>query len=409
MSLGPNNISSKLIDGVTIAPFIWLITGMLWLDKGDKIMVTVMAVAVLFSLIFRRPSWHSIKGNHWFWLIFSLSILAIIAYQTHGYSSREVRALLASSLFIAVVPRQNLTLKLFNAIVLLAGPSALGTIYFQMEIMHLNRLTMSINAIPMATLFAAFNLLAFVSFFAQRDKKLKVGFAISWVCSLVAVVMTDTRGIWLALIIGLIMASLYLLYRSQIKHKTGVLATGFITVAIAGALLYPSIQPRIKATLYEYNKITAGNLNTSIGLRLQMWQAVAIMAPEKLWLGYGDGHSQRLDELHQQGKVSHALHHFNPAHYHNQYIDNLIKNGVIGLVALLCLLVAPALLARNHAKFIFIMVISLIMLYGIAGLTDVPLNHGQTIFAYVLLLTLLFNLEGSHFQQGESCAQGHQV
>lgn len=82
------------------------------------------------------------------------------------------------------------------------------------------------------------------------------------------------------------------------------------------------------------------------------------------------------------------MYNLQPAHYHNQYIDKLVKNGVVGLVLFLSLLLTPLWLCskEHYAKYI---TISLCTLLAIASLTDVPFNHGQTLFIYMTYICIL--------------------
>ncbi len=92
----------------------------------------------------------------------------------------------------------------------------------------------------------------------------------------------------------------------------------------------------------------------------------------------------------KEGRISQCLYKLKPAHITaNQYIDKLVKNGVIGLALFLLLLLAPLWLYHkdHYTKYI---TISLCALLAIASLTDVPFfNHGQTLFIFMVYVCLL--------------------
>ncbi|MFA0520707.1 O-antigen ligase family protein, partial [Vibrio sp. 10N.222.55.E8] len=104
---------------------------------------------------------------------------------------------------------------------------------------------------------------------------------------------------------------------------------------LAMSLSYNQIEDRINSTLVEIHKISNGDMTSSIGLRFQMWKSARYSFVKSPIYGLGDSHREVLIELNKEGLVDDSLVKFSPNHYHNQFIDKLVKTGIIGLISML--------------------------------------------------------------------------
>ncbi|MCG6359225.1 hypothetical protein K6U58_11610, partial [Vibrio fluvialis] len=95
--------------------------------------------------------------------------------------------------------------------------------------------------------------------------------------------------------------------------------------------------------------------------------------------------------LYKQRKITKALYDYHPPHYHNQFIDSVVKSGLIGLAFLLLLLILPLYLVRHTIKNTKNIVTAVVALYVVMGLTDAPFYNGQTFILYVLTMLVLLN------------------
>ena len=80
--------------------------------------------------------------------------------------------------------------------------------------------------------------------------------------------------------------------------------------------------------------------NTSLGARFEMWKSALEMAKEKPLFGWGiqgatEKRKQETEEKIATGNIGQFT------HAHNQYLDDLSKRGVVGLLALLAVLFIP--------------------------------------------------------------------
>jgi len=80
-----------------------------------------------------------------------------------------------------------------------------------------------------------------------------------------------------------------------------------------------------------------------------MWKSALLMAQEKPWLGWGvQGVSEKRKQQFEQGLISQFASGFN--HAHNQYLDDLSKRGIVGLLALIGVFFVPFYLFWRNLK-----------------------------------------------------------
>ncbi|GAB7219009.1 hypothetical protein VcTj87_08300 [Vibrio comitans] len=148
-----------------------------------------------------------------------------------------------------------------------------------------------------------------------------------------------------------------------------------------------SIENRISQTKNEIENIENGNLNTSIGLRLQMWKAGLYIIRDHFITGVGEGHMKLKSELSSKGIISKNASIL--SHYHNQIINDTVKYGIVGLVLLIASFILPInLLFKNNNLYTNLGYI-LIVHYAITCMTDVPLHNAQTHAFYFCLIFIL--------------------
>ncbi len=376
-----------------LLPYIWLFTGLLVLRNSDKTMIVMMVIAIVATLIHRglAPIKENLRNDKTLWLLLAVTGYAIFSYFYHGVSSREIRALLGASFFLICFPRELLTQKVLLGLTLLGSSLCLAYACYYNLYLNMGRSRWPINAIPFATMCAVFGVLAITQLSRTSSLSIKLQTILALILSLSAIVLTETRGIWLGFIVT---AAIILLLKAKNKGISWKYATiGLAAFLCIGFVVKPQIEQRIEQTQTEISTITSGNLNTSIGLRFQMWKLAPDMIKDNYILGLGNKHALRFSELYKQDLISKALFSFQPAHYHNQYLDKLIKTGIVGLFLLLALLALPLAQSKKLVTERKYQLIGISSLFAIAALTDVPFNHGQTLFTYLLLVCGLSNFK----------------
>lgn len=73
-------------------------------------------------------------------------------------------------------------------------------------------------------------------------------------------------------------------------------------------------------------------------------------------------------------------------HYHNQFLNKMVKSGSLGLILLISILIYPLARVKHLQPLTKYITIGAVTLFFIAGLTDVPFNHPQPLMLYLLFL-----------------------
>ncbi|MEC6824741.1 O-antigen ligase family protein [Photobacterium piscicola] len=381
-------LKKYLINGLILLPFIWLSTGMLILRNGDKTMVVMIIISLITTLLIYGSTTlkHNISTNKTLWLLFVICSYFLFSYYYHGLSSREIRSFIAATLLVAIFPSSLLTKKIIIWLTVISALISFCFAYYCMFYMHWNRSIWPINAIPYSTLIASIGVISLSLCLASANNTEKAVTFLAFLLSSYALVITETRGVWLGFIVSLAIIFIIFITTKKIKITGRSAVITIILIAGISVMSKPLISQRLAQTHQEYSDIKSGDLNTSIGLRLQMWQSAPMFIEHHEILGQGNQYLALLDTLYRQGHISKSLYTFQPPHFHNQYVDYMVKKGVIGLILLLCLFILPLCLLKNTSILQRYITISLVSLFAVASLTDVPLNHGQTIFMYIFWL-----------------------
>ncbi len=114
--------------------------------------------------------------------------------------------------------------------------------------------------------------------------------------------------------------------------------------------------------------------------RFVLWEA-AIKATPNLLIGVGTGdYTNVLNDYY----ISHNLSQFSLSNYnaHNQFIQTLLSNGILGLVALLIMMIRPLVLSIRYQNPLGILVFFSFFIYG---LTEVFLGRYQGVVFFALM------------------------
>ncbi|CAH7460093.1 O-antigen ligase family protein [Vibrio chagasii] len=383
------NLIKRNLSILLLLPYFIAVTGMLVLDGGDKKIIPFIIVSTIISiLLYKKELIVKNLKSPFIWLLSLLCSYTIFSYYYHGASSREMRALLGAMLFLLFFPYQILTQRVIQWIVL-AGSFivCINSIYFNLY-MGIERNAGYINPIPYATSCALLSIVAFSLLLDTCSLKRKALPLIAFLLSLPPIILSETRGIWLAFSLSIFFIFIAKCTKNP-PSKSQILLVFIFTAILTstGAFLFKDkINERYNQTIYEVKKIQSGDYNTSVGLRLQMWMLAPELIKQKPILGHGQEQREILKGKLKNGEISTHLYRYASAHYHNQYLDKMVKSGVIGLILAIGLLLYPLMRVAKLSSLDKYIVIGLVSLFFIAGLTDVPFNHSQTLMLYLLFL-----------------------
>ena len=378
------NIKSHFFDTIILLPIYWTFTGMFLYPNGKKAMVAIVLIAAITSL-YKYGINHikdNLKNNKFIWLLAASSIFAILADSYYGYSTSQLRAFVSLFVYFSILPTQLNSKIELKSLTLTGAATSLIYLLIQMLVYDNYGRTWTINPLPYATFICSIAIMSLYFLLHSNSFKQRALWLIAFITTLLPIFYSQARGLWLALSVAILL----LVIKSFINNKKSILLLIplILVTAIPTYLASDKITQRIEQTISETKQISAANLNTSIGMRLQMWKAALYLSTESPIIGVGDKHIAYKKELAEQGIISSSIIHY--SHYHNQFLNELVKYGVIGLLLLLFSIFLPIyyyLKVENQYKRPAIWVL---LIFLIASLTDVPFQHAQPITFYFIVM-----------------------
>ncbi|QLB20567.1 hypothetical protein A6B43_03000 [Vespertiliibacter pulmonis] len=240
----------------------------------------------------------------------------------------------------------------------------------------------SIQAGDIAVSLSAFSLIIAIYWTKQNAYKLTILCIIGGLLGIIASTLSGTRGGWIS-IPFLFIITLYF-YRNELSKRVIYSCTILFTAIIITIINIPQLDiiKRYKAAednIIQY--IKRDTKTTSIGARLDMWQNALLGIKEKPILGWGSqGYLDLKKQQVKQKTMNKKTVLYNDAH--NQYLDSLIKRGMLGLLALIAIIFIPLKVFLNRIKEpdILIRTISLLGIIHIIAILLYCLS--QTFFAH---------------------------
>ncbi len=209
---------------------------------------------------------------------------------------------------------------------------------------------------------------------------------------------SQTRGAWIA---EPVMLGLWAAIHWQAKSKQELLISVLISVLVAiGCYFFIDFfHARVNSIYYEMSSwLSKSNIDTSMGLRLSMWEISWALFKQRPFCGYGDlGYQAQLLTPQIQATFSQdaifQMMHFGP---HNEYLANMVRSGVFGLIAVLLQFFAPAVIfirglksETQRIKSASAMGLCLVMCVMISGLSIEVLTLKYTNSFYGLMVAAL--------------------
>lgn len=190
-------------------------------------------------------------------------------------------------------------------------------------------------------------------FWAQKKGKLVFSlFMLVGVCGgMGASFLSGTRGGWVLL--PVILVTIGMLFKECLSRKRAIAMIAGALLCGGGLIAQPQsgVEARIELAQRDISQyFDKTNLNTSLGIRLQLWQSAWQSFTEKPLFGWGN-HGIRESQKAQldRGEISQFIYNFN-SHAHNQFLDEMAKRGVIGLGTLLLMLLTPLFLVKRRLR-----------------------------------------------------------
>ena len=215
---------------------------------------------------------------------------------------------------------------------------------------------------------------------------------ISILCALYASVLSQARGAWLALPVGLLIIFIALMRESRLKVAHALI---ILTVLVSGVFITPAgtvIKDRYAEAVNEVQLfIDSGDATTSNGGRLALWDISVRVWKSSPLIGTGPGDFDDDLKRYQDDNVYKDLVVHNSVH--NIYLQALASTGLIGFLALIAaIIILPFryfyLAVKNdvNAGYYGLM---LITAFSVFGLTESWILRAPVVSIYIIYLMVL--------------------
>lgn len=361
----------------------------------------------IHSVIIRREKWSPTQDEKWLIIsclfYFSLFVLSVII---HDGRLRELdnpsRVLLLLPLLLLFHHYPIRCKSIFYTIplgALIAGLIALYDRFYLLSPLAYTPRIMHIQGGGLAMSLAMFSLVITIYFAIKTRFKLTALCLLCVIFGMLGSFLSTARGSW----VGIIPIILFILwaYRQFISTRFFVSLVTLISLVVITAIAIPNtrIAERFHAAKDEINAyVKHDNGSTSVGARFDMWKSALLMAQEKPLFGWGS--EQIIEERkkqHQKGLISQYAIQFN--HAHNQFLDDLSKRGLFGLIALLGIYFIPLIffiknIANDVLKIRTVAVLGAVHCLSVMGysLSQGFLTHNSGNIFYFFLVVVFYGL-----------------
>lgn len=323
----------------------------------------------------------AIKTVVFFWFV--TAAMFSLFHIFRGESFSIPRSILVSLVYLIIVPWENISRR-YALLAIIVGGIFSGVIsLYESVVLGITRVGVVINQIPFALYAAITLIIAIYALATYKSKWMKSAIWLALAGSAFAIVMSEVRGVWLALVCVAVFYAL-----SQFKKLTIGKASLIAAIALMALFALSSIaevERRISETKSEFVEMENGNPDTSIGIRFQLWRSAIEIIKSHPVMGAGtDSYKNEMLSQHQQGLITSTALSFKDAHFHNQYLDSYVRYGIIGLILVISVFLSPVVSSYLIKSDFLSMNVSITVLLFVAGLTDVPLMHTGIIYIIVL-------------------------
>ena len=197
----------------------------------------------------------------------------------------------------------------------------------------------------------------------------------------IAIIYSGSRIVWLALLIAGI--AVLLINRHRLRGRNAVrllhllVAVGIVIAAFG----FQAISGRVDFLHSDWDEMgTHGNYDTSLGIRVALWDIGLKAFHDMPVFGHGVGASQLLIKqgFHDQFAMDTGFNHF-----HNGFLTALVQAGILGAMTLAAIFVVAAgnaaRVLRNSSdpveRFGATMIVIVVITYLTAGMTGILVGH----------------------------------
>ncbi|MGY6040676.1 O-antigen ligase family protein [Aeromonas sp. AE23HZ002T15] len=387
MSIKPLEFLDKVTTAIFALTIAFSFCGLFLVPSGQSILSNLLVMSGILGLLNyfiggKKDIFFTDRRLVWVFIFYGSVIL--INRIIHGDQYGIMRGLFYVSVFSLLMPRKKILLSV-GCVAIFMGGVGLGLLSLWQYKNGIIRVEGFTNAILFSQAALTLAVLSWCMFIrAKKTYRTKAILLIAIIASLLALYLSQSRGVWLAL--GVVIGIL-IIYKALYKPLKYTFVALLVLVLAGGIYQTNSIvQIRMAEAVSDIKGIEGGTYYSSWGLRIVAWESAWLGFLKSPVIGVGtDGFTAVKEQQIAHGLVSPLV--MDPAlvHAHSQYMQNLIIRGVIGILALVIFLFYPMKLIVEKAGWgsPYTMIP---LSFAVSALSDVPFEHQNTLYLYALSL-----------------------
>lgn len=379
----------------SLLPLSWLYLAPYWVSQANKPMVAIVGVALLV-FVFDKEILQKIKSldfSLWNVWLCCLSIFSLWSYYYLDSGSQALRASMISAVFVFIYDRRLIGFKQLQWFFILSILSSFVLTFAYLYVFKISdRGEFPVNAIIFAGIAGFIGIcllcLLFVDFEGKKNKWI-VGF---FFLSLTATFASGSRGPLLAQLLTASVLLINYCISAKVNLSKRHLLLGLLSVGVIIFANWSFIMQRIVYSQLEIQQILSNDFDSSIGIRLQLWKLGIETFKEHVFFGVGQFTPENIAPFNLTSIAQvFALN----SHLHNNFINAMATQGLLGLSVLLITLFLPVyccLKTQVSCKLILFPV----FFWFITCVFDAPFVNGDTNLIYCITIGLLLCAANYH-------------
>jgi O-antigen ligase len=219
---------------------------------------------------------------------------------------------------------------------------------------------------------------------------------IIYVLGLSVIILTFSRSAYLTLIIGIILY--VMLFIVKLKHK--IIFSALTVIILSGFMSVEKVKDRVTSaynnveSYINEKNINSRKINTSLGLRLEMWRSAQYAVTTHPFFGIGAAnHPGFIKKYIKEGKVNSGV--GNHSHLHNSFVEVISSKGIVGLFILLILFYYPVYIAwKNRERCIKCYMYAVILSVTLTAMSigeSMLINKNNAVTYFIFFSAVLFS------------------
>lgn len=226
------------------------------------------------------------------------------------------------------------------------------------------------------------------------------------VAGVIASILSGSRGGWLAIPV-LLFTFIFFRGKGKLKNQLLAVSAAMFAAALASYFFVDAIHQRTGEVLNDIASWSHGEMDTSFGIRLQLWKAALLLFWQHPLFGVGpNGFVEMMTPLSQTGFITPLAAKLGRGEVHSDILGSLARLGIFGLLSLLTIYLAPLFIFLKAVKSTAPyksgaarMGVCLVLGFIVFGLTVETINMKMVAAFYGLTVAVLLGAATSSHQE----------